>query len=96
MSFVLLRHNLGYLPHREEVKNIIQIDSNITTARTILNNLIVEHDTLKNSITNNDDLTINTDNHALHHAALHLEHADLELNQKQATINALDEKVTDI
>ena len=86
-SQIFLNHHLGKKLDREDLGRKLANNEDITT---LINNLITESD---NYITNNasDDEAAATDNHALHHAALHLEHAELELNQKQATIDALGE-----
>lgn len=89
MLFIFIDHHIGNKRKREEIKRILQ--TNVTEARNKLATLITEHDLIKQQFT--DDKTINTDNHALHHAGLHMEHADLEENQKQATSDALDEVV---
>ena len=99
MFFTLLYHYLGYQPHREEIKKIIEIDNDIETASTKLNNLISEHDSYKSNF-NDDDTQINTDNAALHHAKRHLDSFIINNNtgqqnttQKLATIRALNEDI---
>lgn len=89
MTIISLYHHLGYKPNREEIKKIIEVDNNITEAKTLIENLITEHDELKN--TYNDDETIMIDNSSLHHAKDHLQYADVQIQQKDATIKALDE-----
>ena len=89
MFFIFIDHHNGNKRQREEIKRLLE--TNVTTARNKLTTLITEHDIIKQQFT--DDKTINTDNHALHHAEVHMEHADLEENQKQATLEALDEVV---
>lgn len=91
MLFTLLYHCLGYKPHREEIKNIIEIDNNIEEASIILNDLIAEHDSYKESFS--DDETISLDNLSLHHAKDHLEafQETTAVEQKEATTRALDE-----
>lgn len=91
MLFHLLYHYLGYKTNREEIKNIISIDNNIAAATTKLNNLILEHDTYKQ--TYNDDATINLDNSSLHHAQDHLNafNNSNQDKQKTATTDALGE-----
>lgn len=83
-----------YKQARQVVKSLIEAD-NIATAQTQIGQIITEHDNYvetKNIDVSNPEATFTAlDNHALHHAELHLEHAAFEPNQKQATINALDE-----
>ena len=70
---------LWYRSYRLRIKEIIETDVN--AAKTLLDQTVIEHNTI------NDP----EEDHKLKHAQLHSEHAALEENQKQATINALNE-----
>ena len=95
MTFGFLRHHLGLKADREELKTyfIIPIvdNNNLGEAKTKLNNLIQESDTLKNTFS--DDETIILDNMSLHHAQEHLDKYEEtgQIKQKEATERALDE-----
>jgi hypothetical protein len=91
LSFALFYHQFGYGPHREEILNQI-INDDLEGAIIKLQEIVVEHDILKQEIS--DDDTINQENHFLHHALLHSESASIEANQLEATLRALEEEVT--
>lgn len=91
MFFTLLYHSLGFRAHREEVKNIIEVDNNIEEASNKLSAIITEHDSYKETFS--DDSTINLDNLSLHHAKDHLDafQETATIEQKEAATKALDE-----
>ncbi len=81
-----------YKQERLNVKELIKSD-NFSGAISKLNSLITEHDDFinSNSIQNDGTSFTSIDNLTMKHARRHLDHATFEANQKQATINILDE-----
>lgn len=77
---------LWYRSYRMSVKQILEIDTN--AAKILLDAVVAEHD--NTSLANNDP----DESSHLHHAQAHLDsfqqHSD-QIEQKQATITALDE-----
>jgi len=81
-----------YKHFRKVVKNLLQ-NNDIVTAKTILSSTLTEHDNYMNSseIPNDGISFTSIDNRTLRHGKLHSETSDVEPNQKQAAIDALNE-----
>lgn len=84
-----------YQQFRQNIRNEVQ-NNNFENARVLINNIIAEHDPyyettkpFNHPVTDNDHLS-------LHHAVNHLQRADNDQIQKDATIGALDEIIGDL
>lgn len=77
---------------RKIIKDLVTVD-NLAEAQTKIDEAIAEHDNyiITRNIPNEGDNFTSVDNLSLHHAADHLKYANIQPNQKEATINALDE-----
>lgn len=82
-----------YREHRKQIKNLVQ-STNYQEARNRIDAVIAEHDNYMNNrgIANDGISFTSLDNLSLKHASDHLEFASIYENQKQATIEALDEQ----
>lgn len=94
-NLILYGYYYRYRQARKSVKDLVSAD-NFSTAKTILDQYIQEHDAYmqNNSIPIIHDNFTTTDNASLHHASAHMEAVIFNPNnqiQKQATIDALDE-----
>ena len=81
-----------YRQARKTVKDLVAADD-FTTAKNLLDSYVAEHDnyTSTRNITVNDSTFTGLDNMSLHHGQDHLEVAATSQEQKQATIDALNE-----
>ena len=89
-SFLVINHHLGYKPIRQYIAQILK-NNDVVTARQKIDQVLLEHDRYKNIDTVNDNNVI-ADNRALHHAKDHIQYADIQTPQKDATIDALNEE----
>lgn len=71
----------------------MDIDNDIPTAQSLLQDYVTEHDNYmnNNSIPNDAESFTSLDNFSLHHALDHIQVANNNPTQKQATIDALNE-----
>lgn len=92
-SIILYSYYYKYREHRKQIKNLVQSNS-FTEGRNKIDAVIAEHDNYVNSrgIQNNGNNFTSLDNLSLKHASDHLEFAPVYEEQKQATIDALDEE----
>lgn len=81
-----------YKQARKTVKDLVTAND-FNTAKTLLDSYVAEHDnyTSSRNIIVNDSTFTGIDNLSLHHGKDHLEVAETSQEQKQATIDALNE-----
>ena len=79
--------------NRKIIRDLVSTN-NFTEAQIKIDSIIAEHDNYiaTRNIPNDGNNFTSVDNFSLHHAKIHLEFADKELTQKQATIDALNEE----
>lgn len=82
-----------YGEERKQIKNLVQSDA-YTEARNRIDTVIAEHDNYMNSrnIPNDRNSFTSADNLSLKHASDHLVNAPIYEQQRQATIDALEEE----
>lgn len=81
-----------YKQARKTVRDLVAADD-FTTATTLLDSYVTEHDNYISSrnITVDDSTFTGLDNMALHHGMDHMRTAATDIIQKQAAIDALNE-----
>ena len=92
-NLLLYAYYYRYRQARKSVKDLVLVD-NFNTAKTLLDNYKQQHDNYiqsGNISLENESFTA-IDNLSIHHASDHLEVAENNPIQKQATIDALDEQ----
>ena len=94
-SLILYAYYYRYRQSKKSVQDLINAD-NITSAKNLLDQYTQEHDTYtqSNNISTTDESFTSIDNRSLNHAKEHLDIfaalPDIEPEQKQAAIDALD------
>lgn len=80
-----------YKQSRKVARDLLQ-NNDIATAKSLLNSTLTEHDNYMNvnGIPNDGINFTSKDNRSLRHGKLHSETSDVEVNQKQAAIDALN------
>jgi hypothetical protein len=88
-----------YKQHRQTIKNLLESNESIETAKSLIDNVITEHDnyiTSRNIPIVFDDVETTSvttkDTNSLHHAKDHIGRADTDTQQRQAAIDALNEE----